>query len=513
MEGALDQEYCSKAVVIQDHRAADESQLDLRVGEYVYVLEKDDSGWWGGHKDTEDNKTGWFPYNVVRVIYPQGPLAAPWHPEAVVQQNVASTTSAPVHDTEPYHESASGLAMHKEPSPKSKLSLDVQDAHNPRIESIASPTRKAQRPQGQRHLVEVADNDNFTVWRAEQAKHPDQNSSTSREVMQLKDMLKNERSKHMEELTVERGRRESLEANRSKTSAQIAQLQQERETLQRQNLILDKDNKEIRARLHQVEAVQHNVGNEAEQIRRLQEQISMLSRQEEKIWHAVEKNVSPAVLMKIKADAPPELVSHANPGGPTVEVARRLFNVGPESSPAAWTRADQAHMNDLWAKPPTVPRSAPNITLQQSRTAVSSREGTPAKLVRPFSCTDLEPDEAPSKGAVANIVRKLERSGSTPPRRMQEQGNASSRGRTPANSPKAPAWGPLQLDSCDNDEPVNFGMSPISTARAQGKMAEEAISNSKSHDAGMVRSATPTAACSSASSLVRNRVRQLEAAM
>lgn len=54
-----------RAVVVKAHHATDDSQLELRLGDVVFVLEQDDSGWWGGHKDGEDN-TGWFPGSCVR---------------------------------------------------------------------------------------------------------------------------------------------------------------------------------------------------------------------------------------------------------------------------------------------------------------------------------------------------------------------------------------------------------------------------------------------------------------
>jgi len=56
-----------KAVVVKSHTATDETQLELCLGDRVYVLEQDDSGWWGGHKEGEDC-TGWFPGSCVRAI-------------------------------------------------------------------------------------------------------------------------------------------------------------------------------------------------------------------------------------------------------------------------------------------------------------------------------------------------------------------------------------------------------------------------------------------------------------
>lgn len=560
MDGAQEQDYVAKARVVADHVAMDASQLNLRVGDVVYVLEKDDSGWWGGHKEGQE-ATGWFPFTVVRVIGEPDhqasgePSNAEATAEVVVPQYTTSSSAGPasMYPNEPFKEPAldnisSNAVYGASTNATSNLcgpKLDIQESHPHALQTqVSSPTRKArwpaspQIPQAQHNLKE-------TTTHHEVAQS---NSSGSREqeLMELKETIKKERSKHMEELTVERGRRESLEANKQQHSAQLQRMQDVQEDLKRQNQKLEKDKADLRMRLNSLETAQpqQTVGNEAEQLRRLQEQVSLHSRQAEKIWHAVEKNVSPTTLMKIKADCPEEPAPQSNLGGPPVEVARRLFSGGVDfncCSPATRARANMAestfavnaHASESWApKPPTVPtipKSAPNMQgphLQMmSRPAVSSREGTPTKMMsRPFSCTDLEPEEAPAKGAVANIVRKLERCCSTPPQRTYEQGNTS-RGRSPANSEKvlqpiqSVAWGPpLQLDGknfgrdgYDNDEPVNFGMSPISTARAQ--LAQEAAtsSNNKGNDARM-RSPTPTpgSATASASSLVRNRIRQLE---
>jgi len=56
-----------KTVVVKPHYATDETQLELRLNDIVFVLEQDDSGWWGGHKEGEDC-TGWFPGSCVREI-------------------------------------------------------------------------------------------------------------------------------------------------------------------------------------------------------------------------------------------------------------------------------------------------------------------------------------------------------------------------------------------------------------------------------------------------------------
>jgi len=56
-----------KTIVVKPHIATDESQLELKVNDIVYVLEQDHTGWWGGHKEGEDC-TGWFPGSCVRPV-------------------------------------------------------------------------------------------------------------------------------------------------------------------------------------------------------------------------------------------------------------------------------------------------------------------------------------------------------------------------------------------------------------------------------------------------------------
>jgi len=49
-----------RTVVVKKHDATDGDQLTLKVGDIVIVMEKDETGWWGGHKEGEET-TGWFP--------------------------------------------------------------------------------------------------------------------------------------------------------------------------------------------------------------------------------------------------------------------------------------------------------------------------------------------------------------------------------------------------------------------------------------------------------------------
>lgn len=56
-----------RAEVIKEHRATDNTQLSFKVGEIVYVLEQDETGWWGGHKEGSEH-TAWFPGSAVRPL-------------------------------------------------------------------------------------------------------------------------------------------------------------------------------------------------------------------------------------------------------------------------------------------------------------------------------------------------------------------------------------------------------------------------------------------------------------
>lgn len=73
-----------RMVAVEDHLDISEpaSELSLHKGDIVYVLERDASGWYGGHKDGE-TVTGWFPGSKVEAYkgrhwhVPTTPLRSP----------------------------------------------------------------------------------------------------------------------------------------------------------------------------------------------------------------------------------------------------------------------------------------------------------------------------------------------------------------------------------------------------------------------------------------------------
>mmetsp|Transcript_62992 Transcript_62992/g.147902 ORF Transcript_62992/g.147902 Transcript_62992/m.147902 type:complete len:421 (+) Transcript_62992:54-1316(+) len=56
-----------RTVVVKKHEPSDDTQLTLKVNDIVIVMEKDETGWWGGHKEGEE-ATGWFPGICVQPI-------------------------------------------------------------------------------------------------------------------------------------------------------------------------------------------------------------------------------------------------------------------------------------------------------------------------------------------------------------------------------------------------------------------------------------------------------------
>lgn len=124
-----------KTKVVKPHHASDDTQLELRLNDIVYVLEQDDSGWWGGHKEGEDC-TGWFPGSCVREVFEEEPCV---------------TLPEPSAEPQPEHHRDTGLCVvHEETSAagqiqkacKDGLDLDAQDPLHHGNRMVASPNRR-----------------------------------------------------------------------------------------------------------------------------------------------------------------------------------------------------------------------------------------------------------------------------------------------------------------------------------------------------------------------------------
>jgi len=127
-----------KTKVVKPHHATDETQLELRFNDIVYVLEQDDSGWWGGHKEGEDC-TGWFPGSCVR---------------ETSEEESPELASEPGSEPPPMGAGAAGLVMVPPPPEenvaadpihkvcKESLDLDAQDPLHRDNRLVASPSRR-----------------------------------------------------------------------------------------------------------------------------------------------------------------------------------------------------------------------------------------------------------------------------------------------------------------------------------------------------------------------------------
>jgi len=83
-----------RARVVKPHDATDESQLTLLVGDVVYVLEQDESGWWGGHKEGEE-QTGWFPGLCVCPTEEEGSMSSPMRSPTRSTRSLEQTPRVP----------------------------------------------------------------------------------------------------------------------------------------------------------------------------------------------------------------------------------------------------------------------------------------------------------------------------------------------------------------------------------------------------------------------------------
>lgn len=128
-----------RAIVVKEHSASDISQLALAVDDIVCVLEQDETGWWGGHKEDED-VTGWFPGSCVRRLPEEG--------ESLMTSNVlADEEPREAHVDNSDHmpmwtadEAAPDVPPNKTAADEKKLEMENSSPQR-RISLVASPQR------------------------------------------------------------------------------------------------------------------------------------------------------------------------------------------------------------------------------------------------------------------------------------------------------------------------------------------------------------------------------------
>jgi len=132
----LQSEYI-RSIVTKPHRATDQTQIELSVGDIVYVLEQDETGWWGGFKEGED-QTGWFPGSCVRPVLP---TEEPKEHAEACKGSAAETEGAHQRDSRPVASPMRG--EHRVAT--------TEAAKDAGTVQLAGPDQQQQQPQQQPH--------------------------------------------------------------------------------------------------------------------------------------------------------------------------------------------------------------------------------------------------------------------------------------------------------------------------------------------------------------------------
>lgn len=145
-----------KVVAIRDHPAGDESQLALKVGDIVSVIEQDESGWWGGHKKGEEF-TGWFPGTAVRRLAEEklevgdafdtpkvtAAKAQQWHGDAARTRDPAEKSPQVVEEREALQSKIAALLAEKlELEGLRQMELESERRHRAEAEAQAHAERE-----------------------------------------------------------------------------------------------------------------------------------------------------------------------------------------------------------------------------------------------------------------------------------------------------------------------------------------------------------------------------------
>jgi len=119
---------CMRSVVIKAHHATDQTQLDLKVNDIVFVLEQDETGWWGGFKEGEEH-TGWFPGSCVRPV--------------PTETSPAPVETSPLGGEVPQPQAVAVIEQQPSKGHKLKMSPDKMDGSP--LDADNSPSRRGNR--------------------------------------------------------------------------------------------------------------------------------------------------------------------------------------------------------------------------------------------------------------------------------------------------------------------------------------------------------------------------------
>lgn len=182
---------CEKAIVVKSHHPPlGSNQLTLNINDIITVVEKDATGWWGGFKEHDEDRQGWFPGSCVRLLAEEAPCQASL--ASLIGKNAEKV---------PAHEGAGALqTQHRSPTRGNN--------------QVASPQRAAQEVSGSR-LRDVTS----TAAAREAASGPSaelerlrkENDELHKELRRWKRQSDLDRERLEREVAKERGSRQQLE--------------------------------------------------------------------------------------------------------------------------------------------------------------------------------------------------------------------------------------------------------------------------------------------------------------
>lgn len=124
--------------VLKEHKASDDLQLNLKVGDLVAVLEEDSSGWVGGHVRTTPDLLGWFPrFCIDRIDPPEKTTSPRAGPESAAGSAAASASASEATAAPPSAEEGAGAEAEQMPTWK----VPPAEIASPLATTAESPVR------------------------------------------------------------------------------------------------------------------------------------------------------------------------------------------------------------------------------------------------------------------------------------------------------------------------------------------------------------------------------------
>lgn len=432
-----------RTVVVKPHRATDDSQLELQVNDIVCVLEKDETGWWGGHKDGEEF-TGWFPGSCVRELPP-----GDHNPDlsAVAGSTTTVSVDEPEVTTKLNEASARNSALETEISSPVRQNYAVASPQRPSLAavqgalSMTPATAEAAGAACHRRASVIEESQTLGM----------ENAHLKREKQALEEALK----KLQRQSDVDRRNYHEMEAEKEKLEMQLQVALDRREDIEKKSFKLAEQAEVERRKAERLE----------DELRRKDQEMESLKRM----------SVVSAVPAASPSPSPKDEVKGAS------EPRRRLFNSmtnAAGATAAAAAMADDSRLTVIAASPSPEPArgrlaysASPSPPLPSEK--ASYRPAESSAVVRASSTSSLRPaEEEPPAGVVKQLRDAFE---SRTPRRSNSQTSVrstygqdrSSRSAASASRQPSVSTAPLQARN------GRFPPRPIATDVPKGQAAEE----------------------------------------